>query len=225
MAKNPYEILGLSPGASKDEVAKAYRRLAKKYHPDLNPDDETAARKMREINAAYEEIKSGRAQSGSSGGAYADMWSAYERAYGRAYERAYRSGGRATDDSGARVYDDAFEQVRECLRRGAYEEAIYRLNLIPIRDAQWYHLNAVAHFRSGNTIMALRFARQAVLMDPENEEYRRLLEEIQRSGSEYTAWQSAGGVNLSHAAQVCSVCCMTEMLCCCFNGFGCLRIC
>ena len=54
---DPYAVLGLSPGASDEEVKKAYRALAKKYHPDRNPGDEAAARKMQEINAAYEQIK------------------------------------------------------------------------------------------------------------------------------------------------------------------------
>lgn len=54
---DPYKVLGLQQGASEDEVKSAYRRLAKKYHPDLNPGNEEAARKMNEINAAYDQIK------------------------------------------------------------------------------------------------------------------------------------------------------------------------
>lgn len=56
---NPYKVLGLSDGASKEEVTKAYRKLAKKYHPDLNPGDEEAAKKMAEVNAAYDSITNG----------------------------------------------------------------------------------------------------------------------------------------------------------------------
>ena len=48
---DPYSVLGLSPSASKDEVTKAYRRLAKKYHPDLNPGDEEAAKKWLSVGA------------------------------------------------------------------------------------------------------------------------------------------------------------------------------
>ena len=57
MMEDPYQVLGLERGASDEEVKKAYRRLAKKYHPDANPGDAEAARKMQEINAAYEQIK------------------------------------------------------------------------------------------------------------------------------------------------------------------------
>lgn len=55
--KDPYSVLGVSKDASEDEIKCAYRRLAKKYHPDLNPNDPEAAQKMNEINAAYEQIK------------------------------------------------------------------------------------------------------------------------------------------------------------------------
>lgn len=54
---DPYKVLGVSPDASDEEVKRAYRALAKKYHPDRNPGDAAAAQKMREINAAYEQIK------------------------------------------------------------------------------------------------------------------------------------------------------------------------
>ncbi len=57
--KDPYEVLGVPHGASEEEVTKAYRKLAKQYHPDLNPGDETAAQKMSEINDAYDRIKKG----------------------------------------------------------------------------------------------------------------------------------------------------------------------
>ncbi|EPC00082.1 molecular chaperone DnaJ [Litchfieldella anticariensis FP35 = DSM 16096] len=49
-----YEVLGLERGADQKEIKKAYRRLAQKYHPDRNPDDETAAEKFREVSEAYE---------------------------------------------------------------------------------------------------------------------------------------------------------------------------
>ena len=53
---DPYKVLGVSPDASDEEIKRAYRRLAKKYHPGLNPGDAEAARKMQEVNAAYEQI-------------------------------------------------------------------------------------------------------------------------------------------------------------------------
>ena len=56
MAMDPYKILGLDPSASTDEVKKAYRKLARENHPDLNPGDEAAAKRMNDINEAYDRI-------------------------------------------------------------------------------------------------------------------------------------------------------------------------
>ena len=53
MANDPFSVLGVSSSASEDEIKSAYRKLAKKYHPDLNPGDKTAEAKMREVNEAY----------------------------------------------------------------------------------------------------------------------------------------------------------------------------
>jgi len=52
--KNYYDVLGVQRGASQDEIKSAYRKLAKKYHPDFNPGDASAAEKFKEINEANE---------------------------------------------------------------------------------------------------------------------------------------------------------------------------
>ena len=57
MAKNPYTVLGVSENATDEEIRNAYRRLAKQYHPDLNPNDPVAAQKMNDVNVAYDQIK------------------------------------------------------------------------------------------------------------------------------------------------------------------------
>ena len=69
MNADPYKVLGVSPNASDEEIKKAYRDLAKKYHPDLHPGDKECERKMNEINAAYEQIKNPQ-PAGPSGGGY-----------------------------------------------------------------------------------------------------------------------------------------------------------
>ena len=70
--KDPYSILGVSPGASDEEVKNAYRNLARRYHPDNyednNPLKELAKEKMQEINAAYDEIQRDRSEADRSSG-------------------------------------------------------------------------------------------------------------------------------------------------------------
>ena len=72
MDQDPYTILGVSRDATDEEIKTAYRNLAKKYHPDRNPDDPNAAEKMNQINAAYDAIKDGAANYYSQGNGYSN---------------------------------------------------------------------------------------------------------------------------------------------------------
>lgn len=232
MAKNPYEVLGVSPNASKDEVAKAYRKLAKKYHPDLNPGDAQAAQKMSEINAAYEDIKSGKASSssyGSSGGgsSYGGGYSSYGggSSYGGNPFEDFFGGGYGGSQYGNSQYSGTYtsadyarlNSVRTFIQNGSYDDAINLLNSMDKRNAEWYNLSAIANHAVGNSITALKHARQAVSMEPNNLEYRRTLNDIQSGGQEYTGWQSAHGVPFNNMSQCCSTLCMAQMCCYCLN--------
>ena len=57
-----YEVLGLDRNASDEDIKKAYRRLAKKYHPDLNPDNKEAEAKFKEVNEAYQVLSNAQAR-------------------------------------------------------------------------------------------------------------------------------------------------------------------
>ena len=70
---NPYQVLGISPGASDDEIKKAYRALSRKYHPDANinnPNKAQAEEKFKEVQQAYDQIMKEKQSGGSFGGSY-----------------------------------------------------------------------------------------------------------------------------------------------------------
>jgi curved DNA-binding protein CbpA len=89
---DPYAVLGVSRSASDAEVTAAYRKMAKKYHPDLNPGDKTAAAKMSEVNAAYDMIKSGNSSYMHQGNTYrpSSYSSSYDPSFDERWTKAYR---------------------------------------------------------------------------------------------------------------------------------------
>ena len=227
MSEDPYRVLGVAQGASEEEVTKAYRKLAKKYHPDLNPGNEQAAKKMSEINEAYDMIKSGKVhqRQSSSGTGYGG----YRGGYGTGGGQSSRqSGGYNPFEDGpfggfggfggyGNTYGnqtrDVYSTVRTYLNRGYYAQAIQELNQIPNRDADWYYYSAVANYNAGNKILALKHAKTAVSMEPNNLEYQRILDAIQTQGRVYEQ-QSQEYVNLCSGSS-CSGPCESVMCCVC----------
>ena len=182
MVQDPYKVLGVSPDASDEEIKKAYRDLTKKYHPDLNPGDENAARKMNDINTAYDQIKSGNIPGSSSYGQQGYGAGAYQQQYGGWTDWAGWNGTqtRQTERS-------EYTAAVNFIRNGMYREALNALSGVPEgeRDGRWYYLSAGANMYMGNKVAALEQAKRAVSLDPDNAEYRRLLEQLQSGGDFY----------------------------------------
>lgn len=207
MAQDPYKVLGVSPNASEEEIKKAYRELAKKYHPDRNPGDEEAARKMNEINAAYDQIKNGQTGGASSSYGYG----------GRGYYSGWSGAGEQAQERAE------YRAAVNYIRNGRYTEAMTALSGIPEieRDARWYYLNAVANMYAGNQIAAMENARTAAEMEPDNREYQQLLSHLQSGGSYYRDYTGNVHSNVCSSGTPCAVCASTFASAYCFSYLCC----
>ena len=211
MMEDPYKVLGLTPDASDEDVKRAYRRLAKKYHPDLNPGDKVAAQKMQEVNAAYEQIKDPdkfRQQQSSNGyggyGGYYDPFGGYQ-------QQSYGS------QQGDQYQQAAYQYIR--FRR--YREALNALQNSSERNGRWYYLSALANDGLGNQVTALEHIRKAVSMEPDNQEYLRMLSMIENGGAAYR--QQAGAFRgFTLGGDPCTnlcLCYLFNLFCCGGRGF------
>lgn len=161
--KNPYEILGISPDATDEQVKDAYRDLAKKYHPDNyadNPLKEFAEEKMSEINAAYDQVMEDR-----------------------------RSGGRSSNPYGGQsgTRQSNFSDIRAMIQANRLVEAEELLDGVPLdrRDAEWYFLKGSIFYSRGWLEDAMNHFQSACNLDPNNLEYRAALNRMgwQRQGN------------------------------------------
>lgn len=221
---DPYQVLGVDKNATDDEIKKAYRRLAKKYHPDANPGDAAAAKKMQEINEAYDQIKNPekyRTQTAGSQG--------YGNPYGNPYGGSQQSGGYGYDPFGGyyqrrsygEQYTDSHKQAAyNYIRYGRYQEALNLLNQMTSdrRDAQWYYLSALANEGIGSQVTALEHMRKAVSMDPGNQNYLNELDRMEHGGDTYRR-QAGNFQGFDLHMNPCASFCMCYMLnMCCGRG-------
>ena len=186
---DPYGVLGVSSNASDDEVKKAYRELARKYHPDNyhdNPLADLAQEKMKEVNEAYNDIV--RMREGGSSGGY------------------YPGGGYSGTSSGS----PEGAQVRSAINSGDLDYAEELLRGFATRTAEWNFLMGSVCYRRGWLDDALRYYQTASSMDPGNSEYRQAMAYMNRGGQAYSPF-GGGGMSRQGGCDACDIC--TAMMC------------
>ena len=209
---DPYTVLGVTPQTSDDDVKRAYRELARKYHPDNyvnNPLADLAETRMKEINEAYDMIMNERRNpaGGSSG---------QQQSYGGAYNGQQYGGYQQRTYTGANAA--LYSQVRQAINQGNLGMAEALLQRAAGRDAEWFYLTGTVYYRKGWYDEAARAYTQACQMDPNNAEYQHALQNLHLSGG-------YGGYRPMQETSMCD-CCVQTLICnCCLNmccgGGGC----
>ena len=200
---NPYEVLGIRPSATDEEVKKAYRTLSRKYHPDSNinnPNKAETDEKFRQISEAYQAImderegkippreRSDRAEhpyGESTYGEY-DQYSSYGK-----HASANEKDAGKENDFGLRYHhhsytEDELAYIKRAimqLNRRQGEQAILTLSVFSpaSRDGFWYYLSGCAYYLKGDKDKAIQHATRALQCEPNNHDYNRLYEELRKS--------------------------------------------
>ncbi len=232
---DPYQVLGVTRGASDEEIKKAYRTLSRKYHPDANvnnPNKDQAEERFKQVQQAYDQIMKEKQQgpSGNYGGFSGYGGGQSASGNGGGYSQQGPFGG----FSGTYYYgsNHANSQRRESspkmqaalnyIRNQCYAEALNVLGEIPFseRTGRWYYYSAVANDGQGNTATALEHIRRALDLEPSNMEYRQFQQHLEYGGTWYTNMGSGYDRPYSGYSNFCmSLLCMQALCTCCCRPF------
>lgn len=202
--KDPYQVLGIPRSATDEEVKKAYRNLARKYHPDNFAGSAQAAGSeeiMKEINEAYDAIQKERQGRQAGGGSYYNT---------------YTSSGTTS-----------FYEVRRLINDGRYSEAELIIDSTPASDrgAEWNYLKGCLLTQRGFYYDAMRYIEIACYLDPANMEYKQAKNRMRARSSGYGGnYRTQNNTGDCDVCGTCStiICCDTCCECC---GGDCISCC
>ena len=178
-------MLGVSPSASDDDIKKAYRDLTRKYHPDANVDNplaDLAEEKFKEVQEAYDTIMKERASGNTGGYSYGG---GSNSSYGGSSSYGYGNTGSGYGNYQSAQQDPRLQAAVNYINSRRYREALNTLDQVPERSALWYYLSGCANAGLGNNVLARDHAAQAVNMEPNNLQYRQLLNQLDFSSRRY----------------------------------------
>ena len=197
---DPYSVLGISQNATESDVKKAYRELARKYHPDNyhdNPLADLAQEKMKEINEAYNSILRNR----ENGGGFS--------------QNGGFNPGAGSGNSSSRGSEEG-AGVRSAINSGNLVHAEQLLAQFPVRNAEWNFLMGSVCYRKGWLDDAMSYFQTAVSMDPGNSEYNQALAYMRQGGAAYNPYgRSTPSRGECDACDICSAMLCLNMCCRC----------
>ena len=186
--RNPYEVLEIKEGSSIEEVKRAYRELAKKYHPDQysnNPLQGLAEEKMRELNEAYDYLTKN--STGSSSGEFTSS-------------------------------NISYDLIRRTIQNGNLKAAEESLNNISQRDAEWNFLMGVIYMQKGWYDNAYTYLNNACTQDPFNKEYKDAFNKLNSTNNSYRQTYYNRGAGNDGMCDMCLKLWCLDTICECFGG-------
>lgn len=198
---DPYATLGLKSGATDEEIKKAYKALAKKYHPDVTGNDPEAAKKMQEINAAFDELINHKNES-----------------------KSYNGYGSYSSSSQDNSQEDSIElqAAANYINARRYREAMNVLSSIPQseRNGKWYYYSAICKARTGDTNGAYSDISIAIQKEPNNPYYASFLDSLRSGRASYTERQNSYSSSSNGSFFSCCLPLVLLNLCC--PGYFCM---